>query len=120
MQESWRSHGVASLRKRIRLLESRERACLLLSERGLTLTPELITAVAAQRDEHAQQALIESLAAGPPGRAMGALAYRSAPKPFVSLPRSAAPLPVSSKRAKSGPSDATQDLLLSLGRARLK
>jgi hypothetical protein len=121
VQESWRMHGVAGLRKRIRLLESRERACILLSERGLTLTPEMITAVASQRDHRAQQALIESLAAGPPGTTTGTLTSRSARKPFVSLPRSAAPLPVSSGRSNHlGARDATQELLPSLGRARLQ
>jgi hypothetical protein len=122
MQESLgRSPQIAGLRKRIRLLESREKACILLSERGLTLTPELITAVAAQRDDHAQQALIESLATAMPGATRGATTGRAALKPFVSRPRSAAPFPVLPSRAIGlGPSDATQDLLFSLGRARLK
>jgi hypothetical protein len=122
MQESLgRTPSVARLRKRVHLLELREKACILLSQRGLTLTPELITAVAAQRDEDAQQTLIESLAAAPPGKATGALPSRPALKPFVSRPRSAAPLPVSAgKPPRLGPSDATQELLLSLGRARLK
>jgi hypothetical protein len=119
MQESLgQTARVAGLRKRIRLLEARETACILLSQRGLALTPELITAVAAQEDEHAQQTLIESLTAVPPG---GALVARPALKPLVSRPRSAAPLPLSaSKAARLGPSDAMQDLLLSLGRPRLK
>jgi len=122
MQESLgRTPSVARLRKRVRLLESREKACILLSQRGLTLTPELITAVAAQEDDHAQQALIESLAASPPEKATSALPSRPALKPFVSRPRSAAPLPLSAgKAARLGPSDATQELLFSLGRARLK
>jgi hypothetical protein len=121
MQESLkRTPQIAGLRRRIRLLESREKACLLLSQRGLTLTPELITAVAAQQDEHAQQALIESLAVPQLGQNPGALTGRTTTKPFVSLPRSAAPLPISHKRARLAPPDATQDLLLSLGRARLK
>ena len=122
MQESLgQTARVAGLRKRIRLLEARETACILLSQRGLALTPELITAVAAQEDEPAQQALIESLTAAPPGRAMGALPSLPALKPFVSRPRSAAPLLQSAtKAARLGPSDAMQDLLLSLGRARLK
>jgi hypothetical protein len=122
MQESLgQTARVAGLRKRIRLLEARETACILLSQRGLALTPELITAVAAQEDEPAQQTLIESLTATPPGIATGALVTRPALKPFVSRPRSAAPLPLSAtKAARLGPSDAMQDLLLSLGRARLK
>ncbi len=113
MQESLRrSPRTAALRKRIRLLESRERACILLSERGLTLTPELITAVAAQGNHQAQQALIESLATSP---------ERPAQKPVISRPRSASPFSLSSARSgRLGQADATQDLLLSLGRARLK
>jgi hypothetical protein len=122
MQESLGgTPSVARLRKRVSLLESREKACILLSQRGLMLTPELITAVAAQRDADAQQTLIESLAAAPPGKATSAPPSRPALKPFVSRPRSAAPLPVSAGKAvRLGPSDATQELLLSLGRARLK
>jgi hypothetical protein len=121
MQESLkRTPQIAGLRRRIRLLESREKACLLLSQRGLALTAELITVVAAQQDEHAQHALIESMAVAQLGQGQGALSGRTTTKPFVSLPRSAAPLPISHKRARLAPPDATQDLLLSLGRARLK
>jgi len=122
MQESlWRSPRIAGLRKRIRLLESRERACILLSERGLTLTPELITAVAAQKDHQSQQALIESLAATHPELSSSAHFGRRAQRPQFSRPRSAAPFPLSSnKSGRLGPADAMHDLLLSLGRARLK
>jgi hypothetical protein len=118
MQESLRrTPRIAGLQKRIRLLESRERACILLSERGLTLTPEMITAVAAQRDHQSQQALIESLASARPE--IGST--RSGAKPPVSRPRSASPFSaLSAKSGRFGPSDATQDLLLSLGRARLQ
>jgi hypothetical protein len=122
MQESLRrSPRIAGLRKRIRLLESRERACLLLAERGLTLTRELITAVAAQRDHQAQQALIESLAAAHPELSSSATFGRRAQKPLMSRPRSAAPFPLSSnKSGRLGPADATHELLQSLGRARLQ
>jgi hypothetical protein len=118
MQESLkRTPRVAGLRQRIRLLESREQACILLSERGLTLTPETITAVAAQRDHQAQQALIESLASA--RHEVGS--KRSGVKPAVSRPRSAAPFPISSGRSNHlGAHDATHELLLSLGRARLQ
>jgi hypothetical protein len=121
MQESLRrSPRNAGLRKRIRLLESRERACLLLAERGLTLTREMITAVAAQRDHQSQQALIESLAAARPELSSSAPFGRRTQKPLFSRPRSASPLPLSSnKSGRLGPADATHELLLSLGRARL-
>ncbi len=121
MQESLRrSPRIAGLRKRIRLLESRERACLLIAERGLTLTREMITAVAAQRDHQSQEALIESLAAAHPDLSSSGPFGRRAHKPLMSRPRSAPPLPLSStKSGRLGAADATHELLLSLGRARL-
>ncbi len=121
MQESLRqSPRIAGLRKRIRLLESRERACLLLAKRGLTLTRETITAVAAQRDHQSQEALIESLASAQPELSSSGPFRRRAHKPLMSRPRSASPLLLSStKSGRLGPADATHELLLSLGRARL-
>jgi hypothetical protein len=113
--------ALSGLRKRIRLLEAREQACILLSQRGLTLTSELITAVAAQKSAQAQQALIESLSDNRGRTSIGAATGRGALKPLVSRPRSAAPLfPTPNKGAKLGLPDATQDLLVSLGRARLQ
>ncbi len=94
MQESLRrSPRIAGLRKRIRLLEWRERACLLLAERGLTLTREMITAVAAQSDYQSQEALIESLAAAQPGLSLSATLGRRAQKPLMSQPRVRLPFP---------------------------
>jgi hypothetical protein len=119
MQESLqRRPPIVGLRQKIRLLESRERACILLSQRGVTLTPELITAVAAQQDDRAQEAFLESLASQAATPASTTTA-RSTVKPLFSRPRSAGPIPVSPNRPAK-PSDATQDLLLSLGRVRLK
>jgi hypothetical protein len=116
-----RSPELTGLRKRVRLLEARERACILLSQQGLVLTSEMITAVAAQKSAQAQQALIESLSNNRGGTSVGAAIGRGALKPLVSRPRSAAPLfPTPNKGAKLGQSDATQDLLVSLGRVRLQ
>jgi hypothetical protein len=121
MQESLRSPKIVGLQKRVRLLESRERASIVMSQRGLTLTSELITAVAAQEDDRAQQALIESLAAGLTCLAPGGTLARPVQKPLLSRPRTAAPFSTPTSRSdRLGPTDATHDLLLSLGRTRLK
>jgi hypothetical protein len=95
------------LSRKVRLLESREKAVIAITAKGLKPTPALITAVAALPDEAARKELFESMATKP-----------APAKPPISKPRSAAPLQESATAAVADRADSMKSLAASLKQRR--